>query len=58
MSENNNKSPKYIKVCKDSGCVSANYSIYDKDKELLIIPYENNELSGSFELSKTDKNNQ
>ncbi len=56
MPENNKyRNEKYIKISKDSGCISANYSIHNIDEDIVIVPYETNEVSGSFKLSRVDK---
>jgi hypothetical protein len=45
---NINNKRRYVKICKDSGCVSADYSMEKVDEDTMVITYENNELSGSF----------
>ncbi|MCT4620836.1 MAG: hypothetical protein N4A62_15785 [Marinisporobacter sp.] len=47
----NNKSKRYLKLYKESGCMSANYQT-EKDDESIIIPLENNESSGRFKFSR------
>jgi hypothetical protein len=40
---------KYIKICKDSGCVSANYNISETyENEITLISKDTTETSGNF----------
>lgn len=49
MEHQNDSGKKYIKICKDSGCVSASYNITDdKEGEITLIPSESGEISGRF----------
>lgn len=47
-------SRKYIKVGKESGCISANYNAQSDEDEMMIIIYENNEMSGSIKNYKDE----
>lgn len=43
----NSKYKKYMKICNESGCISANYKNQNIEDGEIIIPYDNNE-SGEF----------
>jgi hypothetical protein len=53
---NNSNNRKYVKVCKESGCISANYSTENEEEEMTVITYENNEMSGSIKYSNVKRN--
>lgn len=55
--QNNIDNRKYIKICKESGCVSANYDMEKLDEEMTVITYEGNDLSGNFKYSKAKRKN-
>ena len=43
----------YLRICKQSGCMIANYNIEDFDEESFIIPDNREEKSGRFKVSKS-----
>ncbi|MFZ5967845.1 MAG: hypothetical protein ACOYVK_11825 [Bacillota bacterium] len=47
---------RYIRIGKESGCISAKYSMTNDDEENIIIPYERNEESGRFRNIKKYSN--
>jgi hypothetical protein len=56
MDFNDINSKKYIKVCKESGYISAKYNTYMDDVEDIVMPYDYNEISGQIKFSKDKKN--
>jgi hypothetical protein len=49
MQQHDREDKKYIKICKDSGCVSANYNISENyENETTLISKDTTESSGSF----------
>lgn len=50
MKEKNGKD-NYLRICKESGCMIANYNIENFDEESFIIPNNRDEKSGKFKVS-------
>ena len=43
-----NKERNYLRICRESGCMTANYNIEDLDENSVVVPYDADERSGRF----------
>lgn len=43
-----NKGKDYLRICRESGCMIANYNAEDIDENSVIVPYGTDERSGRF----------